>query len=354
MYHIAPQGDQYEKNILAFKNTPTLTRNDYQEAEYEIQLAIAVAFGQDKVIDSKKIEWFMENEDSLDWNKAKEPTYARAQMMSLARLRDTDRTNIPVELDSTCSQRQIIAVLTGNAKTAMTCNIITSNNEIQDAYKLVANKMSEMSGLKFNRSQIKQSDMISGYGAGVEKIKEQLKEDLKEYYFEGVDQIFFDASNAVDPMANSVKEMFKAMWDDTKTEWNWTLPDGFKVTYKTQESRQITINPFGLGEVTLITNMIMPTSKSTGLGVNVIHSVDAYVCRQMVVRCPFEIITIHDGFRCLPHNAASMRKIYNKIMAEITDSTLLEDIIFELSGLKVSIKKEFCGSHVMNSEYAIS
>jgi DNA-directed RNA polymerase len=255
---------------------------------------------------------------------------------------------------STCSQRQVIAVLTGSLKTAMTCNVITTNTEIQDAYRMVAEKMSEMSGLKFNRNQIKKSDMISGYGSGAKRIKQQLEEDLKEHYFEGVDKIFFEASNAVDPMANNIKEMFKALWNDTKTEWNWTLPDGFKVTYRTQEPRQITINPFGLGEVTLIANMIMPTSKSTGLGVNVIHSVDAYICRQMVVRCPFDIITIHDGFRCLPHNAASMRKIYNKIMAEITDSTLLEDIIFELSGLKVSIKKEFCGSHVMNSEYAIS
>jgi DNA-directed RNA polymerase len=354
MYHVNPQGDEYEKNIMAFKRQDVLTRTEYQEAEYQIQLAIAVAFGQDKVTDELKMEWFASNEDSLDWTKAKEPTYAQAQILSLHRLRTTDTTNIPVEADATCSQRQIVAVLTGSLQTAMTCNIITDNSRIQDAYGMVAHEMSVLSGLKFNRSQIKASDMISGYGAGEKRVTQQLQEDLLHHYYDGVAKIFFDASKVVDPMATKIKETFQSLWDDTRTEWTWTLPDNFKVTYRTQEARQITVNPFGQGEITVIAHMIVPTSKNTGLGVNIIHSVDAYVCRQMVERCPFDIITIHDGYRCLPHNVPFMRKVYNQIMAEITDSTLLEDIIFELSGLEFRLKKEFSGSHVMNSEYAIS
>ena len=101
-------------------------------------------------------------------------------------------------------------------------------------------------------------------------------------------------------------------------------------------------------------HMIMPTSKNTALGVNVIHSVDAYICRQMVVRCPFDIITIHDGYRCLPHNVPEMKRIYNEILAEITDSTLLEDIIEELVGIRIELKKEFQGHHVMHSAYSLS
>ena len=359
MYHFNIQGDEYEKNILAFHKGKTYAyRNEYQEAEYQIQLAIAVAFGKDKVTDEEKIEWFISHDvnnlSSLDWTKAKEPTYARAQLHSLNLLRTTDATNVPVEKDATCSQRQIVAVLTGSLKTAMTCNVITDNSYIQDAYGLVANKMSELSGLKFNRSQIKASDMISGYGAGEKRVTTQLQEDLKSYYYDGVAKVFFEASDHVDPMASKIKQTFQALWDDTRTEWTWTLPDNFKVTYRTEEARQITINPFGTGDIDVICHMIMPTSKNTGLGVNIIHSVDAYVCRQMVVRCPFEIVTIHDGYRCLPHNVNQMRIVYNTIMAEITDSTLLEDIVKELSGIDLEITKEFKGHHVMNSQYAIS
>jgi DNA-directed RNA polymerase len=320
----------------------------------EVKNAIAVAFGKDKEIDANKQKWFEANEATLDWRKAKEPTYARAQMQSLELLRTTNTTNIPVELDSTCSQKQIIAVLTGNLKTAMCCNVITDNTKIQDAYKSVADEMSKATGLKFNRKQIKKSDMIDGYGAGEKRVTEQLKEDLKEYYYDGVVKAFYDATNTVCPTASMVKSIFQSLWDSERTEWTWTLPDGFKVTYFTEEARLITVTPFGLAPIEVIAHMIMPTSRNTGLGVNVIHSVDAYIARQMVIRCPFEIITIHDGFRCLPVHAKEMRKIYNEILAEITDSTLLEDIIKEISGIDIKLDKEFTGEHVMNSKYSIS
>lgn len=148
-YHFSPQGDEYEKNILTFHAPYSYTnRDEYQEAEYQIQLAITCAFGKDKLTDEEKIEWFMKEDETdladLDWTKAKEPTYARAQLESLRMLRATDSTNIPIEKDSTCSQLQMIAVLTGDLKTATTCNVITDNSNIQDAYKMLADRMSNI------------------------------------------------------------------------------------------------------------------------------------------------------------------------------------------------------------------
>ena len=46
---------------------------------------------------------------------------------------------------ATCSQRQIVAVLTKCKKTAMACNIYNpENKEIQDAYKLTADEMTRL------------------------------------------------------------------------------------------------------------------------------------------------------------------------------------------------------------------
>jgi hypothetical protein len=255
---------------------------------------------------------------------------------------------------ATNSQKQIIAVLTGDVQTATSCNIITDNSHLQDAYKMVADEMSKLTGLKFDRNQIKKSDMISGYGAGKDLVTAKLKEDLKELFSDKAVEAFYTASDIVCPTASKLKATFQALWDGSKTEWNWTLPDGFKVTYRTTESRVIKLNPFGTGEFECICTMIVATDKNTGLGVNIIHSVDAYICRQMVVRCPFDIITIHDGFRCLPLYTEDMQRTYNEIMAEITDSTLLEDIVVELTGVELDIKKEFTGANVMNSKYSIS
>lgn len=359
-YHFNQMGNEYEKNSLAFYHGVNLAndRNKFQEAEYQIQLAIAVAFGKDKLTDEKKIEWFIHHDEKdlveLDWKLAKEPTYARAQLESLRLLRTTGFTNIPVELDATCSQKQIISVLTGDAKTAQCCNVLTDNSHVQDAYRMVADKMSELSGLHFNRTQIKQSDMIDGYGAGNALVTQQLKDDLKEHYFDGVVDFFYAATTDVCPMAGEVKSLFQSIWNSERTHWSWTLPDGFVTDYRTVQSRKITIKPFGMMEIELIASMIMPTSRNSALGVNVIHSVDAYIARQLVVRCPFDVVSIHDGFRCLPHNAPEMRRIYNEIMAEIVDSTLLEDILFEITGKAIPpLRKQFSGSDVMKSQYSI-
>ena len=80
---------------------------------------------------------------------------------------------------------------------------------------------------RFNREHIKQSDMIGGYGAGKELVKNQLKEDLKEMYFEGVEDFFYEAQDNITPMVSVLKETFQTLWDDERTEYTWTLPDGF-------------------------------------------------------------------------------------------------------------------------------
>ena len=48
--------------------------------------------------------------------------------------------------------------------------------------------MSKNTVYRFSREHIKQSDMISGYGAGEELVKKQLKADLKEMYFDGIEK----------------------------------------------------------------------------------------------------------------------------------------------------------------------
>ena len=46
---------------------------------------------------------------------------------------------------ATCSQKQIVAILTKCKTTAMTCNIYNPDNtHIQDAYGLVADEMSRL------------------------------------------------------------------------------------------------------------------------------------------------------------------------------------------------------------------
>lgn len=45
---------------------------------------------------------------------------------------------------------------------------------------------------------------------------------------------------------------------------------------------------------------------------------------------PFEIITIHDDFKCSPVNANQMRRVYADIIGDLVDSTLIDDLLNQL------------------------
>ena len=94
-YHFNPQGDEYEKSIIAFAEDKKINA----QGMFAIYRAIARAFGKDKLTDNDKVKWFMENRDNLNPAEAKEPHIARALLISLNRSKQENKTNIMVELD---------------------------------------------------------------------------------------------------------------------------------------------------------------------------------------------------------------------------------------------------------------
>ena len=210
----------------------------------------------------------------------------------------------------------------------------------------------------FNRNHTKQSMMIDGYGAGKALVTTQLKEDLGGLFMNEHVDAFYYAQQKMSPAAVVLRETFKSIWDETWTEVNWTLPDGFRVQFKPMTTKYIDMNINGFNVNVGIT-VNMQTSRSTTLGVNVIHSVDAYIARDTIKRCyidGFSVYTVHDAFFCHPNHATRMKEIYTEVLADIADSTLLEDIIGEITGSKIpKINKGFTGAEIRGrSMYAIS
>ena len=140
---------------------------------------------------------------------------------------------------------------------------------------------------KFNRDHIKKSDMIGGYGAGRVLVAKQLKEDLKELYFDGVEEYFYQAQDNITPMVSILKETFQTLWDDGRVDYKWTLPDGFVAHLRPEEKVEIEVNPFGGLPISMIARAINPTTRNTTLGVSIIHSVDGFIARELVNRCNY-------------------------------------------------------------------
>jgi hypothetical protein len=54
---------------------------------------------------------------------------------------------------------------------------------------------------------------------------------------------------------------------------------------------------------------------------------------------PFELVTIHDEFKAHPNNVNWVRWQYKEILAEIADSSLLDDLLSQIHGVPGTFKK---------------
>lgn len=70
--------------------------------------------------------------------------------------------------------------------------------------------------------------------------------------------------------------------------------------------------------------------------------VDAGIIRRLIDTFPgkpFQLVSVHDCFRCHPNYGNDLRKQYNTIMADINDSTLLNSMCCQVARKKIKTKK---------------
>lgn len=81
----------------------------------------------------------------------------------------------------------------------------------------------------------------------------------------------------------------------------------------------------------------------------------ARILSGMLEYFPFEIVTVHDEFKCHANNVNHMRSQYREILAEIADSNVLDDLLSQLHGTPGIFPKlsNTLGAKIRNSEYAL-
>jgi DNA-directed RNA polymerase len=155
--------------------------------------------------------------------------------------------------------------------------------------------------------------------------------------------------------AEAFMNVIDSIWED-KAEFVWTLPDGHTACVRTQVSETTRVN---LAENVFFDYQELvnkPSGSKLHIWANVTHSVDAYVARELIRSCDFEVAHIHDSFVCHPNNAKAMRNIFKEVLARLAQSNLLESIISDLAGYPVKLDKLSNDLHldILNSEYALS
>ena len=276
---------------------------------------------------------------------------------------------------------------------------------------------------KITRKKAKDAVMTSLYGS--EAVP-------KEVFGDGnLLTTFYDTMRALAPAAWELNETFLSIWDSTKTEYRWVMPDNFHVILPVTRNMKETVHflnePFEVNY-----KMVGPKDNGRSLGANTCHSIDGYIVREMLRRCnydpariaelkdvffgsgsflvegsdkdtemcaklwdqyqksgilsarildhlnltamqfverepieemlnslpkkPFEIITIHDAFRCLPTYGNDLRRQYNLQLHLLARSSMLSHVLTQMIGQEIQVDKldETLANDVLDANYALS
>ena len=80
------------------------------------------------------------------------------------------------------------------------------------------------------------------------------------------------------------------------------------------------------------------------------------IITQMLRHNPFKLVTIHDAYHSHPNYCNFVRSHYREILADITDSSLLDDLLSQVYGVKGSFPKlsNNLGDIIRKSNYGLS
>ena len=81
----------------------------------------------------------------------------------------------------------------------------------------------------------------------------------------------------------------------------------------------------------------------------------AKVVNSMLEHEPFEVVTVHDDFKCHPNNMNHLRKHYVEILALLANGRLADDILTQIHGTTQQLGKVTpdLSTHILQSNYAL-
>ena len=320
-----------------------------------INIAIANHYGMDQLTWDERIDWTDQRMGDLRsfTAEAKEPLLMEKAINALEDAQNGIPTGYIMGLDATASGLQVLAALTGCKKTAEAVNL-TNTGKREDVYLKTSKQMSGLTGMTFDRKDIKKPLMTNFYGSTAEP---------KAIFGEGeVLDAFYKAMEEELPGACLALEAIQSCWQVDALAHQWTLPDLHVARVKVMEMEQKKIEVGELDGATFTYQASVNKASDWGLSLaaNIVHSIDGYIVREMVRRAykqGWEILSIHDCFWCGPNHMNKLRQNYIDILAEIADSTLLQDILNEITGNPegtIDKLSDDLGDCIRESEYALS
>ena len=326
---------------------------EFSGIEY-IKIDVANQFGLNKLKWQERIWWVNNNRPDLDGlrDSAKNPVAFGKGVLALGRAEQGVPINHITNLDATASGLQVMGAMSGCRATAGAVNMIDTGDR-EDIYAAAAEQMSTILGVDIDKDTIKKPLMTFFYGSMAVP---------KRVFGDGAGlDAFFGALKVQLPGPFELMQLFQSFWDPTATKYVWAMPDGHvcHIPVATTEERGLEIDEARHLRFQYRAKVVAPQAEGRSLAANIVHSVDAWMCRQMVIRAKelgFYLAPIHDCFYAHPNYMNEVRQLYRDVLAEVADMNLVSAILSQIAGRTVSYKPvgPSLRPEIMKSEYALS
>lgn len=258
-----------------------------------LMIDVANAWGLDKKLFEERIEWAQSNIDKLEEladQAETKPLYHKA-VMAIRKVQQGKPTGHMVGLDASCSGLQLMSAMTGCWAGAEATNLVDPDKR-NDAYSMCTENMNQALQAQFlsvqvPRGKAKQALMTTMYGSKAKPI-EIFGEDTPEL------AAFYEAAIKLAPGAWELLQDLKAAWQPYALVHAWNLPDGYHARIKVMErvETRVEVDELDHASFTYIYYVNQGQKKGISLAANTVHSVDAFVLREMHRRCNYDPLVL--------------------------------------------------------------
>jgi hypothetical protein len=341
-YGLNIQGNKTVRSVLQSKNKELIERID------PVYIALANAKGYDHWTWERRIKWAKEQEVDHTMVIPKRTKYPEKYVKAVRAILDYEEDNLSgfiMESDATASGMQIMACITGCIASAKEVNLVDPKVR-KNVYGTVARRMSKHPDVSVTTEDVKYPVMTHYYNS-LATPKESFNETELSAFYEALDGLLPGCEFAM-------KELNKC-WNPDAKYHSWTLPDGHVAFVRTMTAKESEYTYDGTAiKYQYYVNEGNRTSFRS-LVPNIIHSIDGYIARQMILRAPFELTHVHDCFLYHPNHHWEVCDLYREILAELVTDYNINHIIESITG-------KFTGHHVnpalgnmiLDSSYALS
>ncbi len=271
----------------------------------------------------------------------------------------------PVKYDFRNNVVQMYSVLTGIRNLGRYVGLTSNDDQLGDLRTLIAKRLNSELGINtFNKDNVKPLFMIWAYNAGQRRLIDGVVKTETSFFngevvtiektpglytlSGGHDDVWDVWTSTLDQLVPGIvaikllfRKLFKANPID---EVSWMLPDDSIAQYASVATVSETLHwvdsRYKMHTHTHYRKEISVGEKNTGGLPRIIHSFDAYVMRQLVIRAKrlgIVVIPNHDSFIYDESHKVEFDTLVNDIFSELLGSDALGNVVKELNTTKVDL-----------------